>query len=325
MANSKTLTVVVLLSIFLARSHTRGEDIVSNQNKDAVIAKKLTDFKEQIFVAGSNVTLWCANNVTDVKWSKLIYILWNISMQGRKCYLGLSNGQLDDTCNDGKTLYNTSNVVSLFIPKISMEDEGFYSCDLSIKGGSSAVNISVRVTRLETHLDIENGQRIAVCEATYKKTAPTLHWEPALNFSFEHTSVKKVDTFFIIENRVHLPDNVTISNLSCVASYPSLQLKSTLRVELTTEKQTGKVPWEIIAISSGCLCLILVSLAVVYPLRRKLKHISSLKMLCCKSKISPPAEDKPPQPTDVEEVEPYASYVQRVNSIYNSSAELFNA
>lgn len=31
------------------------------------------------------------------------------------------------------------------------------------------------------------------------------------------------------------------------------------------------------------------------------------------------------KPPDVEEVEPYASYIQRVNSIYNSSAELFNA
>lgn len=31
------------------------------------------------------------------------------------------------------------------------------------------------------------------------------------------------------------------------------------------------------------------------------------------------------QPHDPEELQPYASYVQRVNSIYNSSAELFNA
>ncbi|XDV30878.1 hypothetical protein PO909_033708, partial [Leuciscus waleckii] len=292
----------------------------------------LSDFKEQIFVEGSDATLWCANNVTDVKWNELIFIVWNISMQGRKCYLGLSP-KLDNTCNDGKRLYNTSKGVSLFIPKISMEDEGSYSCDLSIKGGSRAVNVSVSVTRLETDLVRENGQRIAVCKATYKKTAPTLHWEPALNFSIKNASGKKADTYFIIENRVNLPDDVTISNLSCVASYPSvsgsLQQKSTLHIlNITTPVNNPngeKIPWEIIAISSGSVFFILVSLAVVYILRRKLKHISSLKMLCCKSKISPPAEDKPPQPTYVEEVEPYASYVQRVNSIYNSSAELFNA
>jgi len=88
------------------------------------------------------VSLWCADNVTDVKWNELIFIVWNISMQGKKCYLG-SETKLDNTCNDGKRLYNTSNGVSLFIPNISMEDEGFYYCDLSIKGGGKSVNVSV--------------------------------------------------------------------------------------------------------------------------------------------------------------------------------------
>lgn len=96
------------------------------------------------------------------------------------------------------------------------------------------------MTRLETYLDKENGQRIAVCKATYKKTAPTLHWEPALNFSFNNTSVKKADTYYI-ENRVHLPDDATISDLSCVASYPSvsgsLQQKSTLHITTPGEHQ----------------------------------------------------------------------------------------
>lgn len=97
-------------------------------------------FKEQIFVVGNDVTLWCTDNATDVKLNEFIYVVWNMSMQGKKCYLGLSHKR-DDTCNDGKKLNNTS--FSLFIPNISMEDEGYYLCDLSYKGGSNAVNISV--------------------------------------------------------------------------------------------------------------------------------------------------------------------------------------
>ncbi|ROL43803.1 Cell surface glycoprotein CD200 receptor 1-A [Anabarilius grahami] len=329
MANNQTLMVVVLLSIFMARSHSKGDqDNVPHKNQDAAI-EKLTVFKEQTFVAGSDVTLWCADNVTDVKWNELIFILWNISMQGKKCYLGLSS-ELgpNNTCKDGKRLNHTS--FSLFIPKISMQDEGFYLCDLSYKGGSKTVNISVSVTRLETQLDSENGQRIVVCKATYKDTAPTLHWEPALNFSFTNTSVNEVGTFSIKENRVHLPDDVTISNITCVASYPvsgSVQQKSTLDISTQDIPNRGHFSWEIITpILSGSVILIIVFIViVVYLQRRKLKHISALKILCCKSKISPPAEDKPAQPADVEEVEPYASYIQRVNSIYNSSAELFNA
>ncbi|ROL43795.1 hypothetical protein DPX16_4629 [Anabarilius grahami] len=233
MVNSWILTLAVLLSIFGPGCHTKGDqDNVPHKNQDAAI-EKLTVFKEQTFVAGSDVTLWCADNVTDVKWKELIFIKWNISMQGKKCYLGLSS-ELgpNNTCKDGKRLNHTS--FSLFIPKISMQDEGFYLCDLSYKGGSKTVNISVSVNRLETQLDSENGQRIAVCKATYKDTAPTLHWEPALNFSFTNTSVNEVGTFFIMENHVHLPDDVIISTLTCVASYTSVsgsvQQKSTLDV-----------------------------------------------------------------------------------------------
>ncbi|XP_067299503.1 cell surface glycoprotein CD200 receptor 1 isoform X2 [Pseudorasbora parva] len=305
------------------RVKQRGGNQESHRNQDAVIEKKLTDFKQKIFWEGTNVTLWCADNVTNAKWSEFIYIVWNISREGRKCYLGLSP-KSDDTCNDGKRLVNTTNGVYLFIPKISMEDEGFYSCDLSYKGESNAANVSVRVTRLETQLDSENGQRFAVCKATYKEKPPTLHWEPAVNFS--NSSIEKDGRFFIMETRVRLDDDdVSLSNLSCVASYGSVLQKSTLDLNSTQENAAINAQWDIwpIAISAGSVCFMLVSLTVVYLLRRKLT--SAMKMLCCKSKTSPPAEDKPPQPTDVEEVEPYASYIQRVNSIYNSSAELFNA
>ncbi|XP_058642038.1 cell surface glycoprotein CD200 receptor 1-A isoform X3 [Onychostoma macrolepis] len=318
MANSWTLTAIVLLSIFMARSQTRV-------------------FKEQTFVPGNDVILQCGN-ATDIKWNELIYIVWNISLQGRKCWLGFNglSPKLDDTCNDGKRLFNTSHGVSIVIPKISIQDEGFYSCDVSYKAGSYILNMSVSVTNVATQLDSENSQRIAVCHSIFKQKAPTLHWEPAINFSSNTSSVKKHGMFSMMENRVYLPANANNSELTCVATYTSesgsVQQKSTLNLTTGVSNQKSPFPWKIMAISVGSVCFILVFLAVVCTLRRKLSDLSALKMLCCKSKISTPAEDKPPQhtsvcmkPVDVEEVEPYASYIQRVNSIYNSSAELFNA
>ncbi|XP_073702494.1 cell surface glycoprotein CD200 receptor 1-A [Garra rufa] len=325
MANSWTLTVIILLSIILARSQTRGDQgTVSHQNQASAI-EKLTVFKEQTFFSGTNVTLRCGN-VTDVKWSELIYIVWNISLQGKKCWLGLSP-KMDGTCKDGKRLFNTSDGVSLFIPNISIEDEGFYSCDASYKGGSYMVNVSVSVIQLSTKQDRKNSQRIAVCQATYKKTAPTLHWEPALNYCSNISSFNN-GMYVMMESRVCLSDKVNISELTCVATYTSesgsVQQKSTLHFTTGSTESKSSFQSEVIAILVAFVCLILVSLGV-YFLCRKFYDISALKSFCCKSKISTPAEDKPPQPADVEEVEPYASYIQRVNSIYNSSAELFNA
>ncbi|XP_073701103.1 uncharacterized protein [Garra rufa] len=233
MANNKTLMVVVLLSIFVAGSQTRGDqDTVSHQNQASAI-EKLTVFKEQTFFSGTNVTLQCGN-VTDVKWSELIYIVWNISLQGKKCWLGLTP-KMDGTCKDGKRLFNTSDGVSLFIPNISIEDEGSYSCDASYKGGSYMVNVSVRVVQLSTRLENENSQMFAVCQAKYKRTAPTLHWQPALNYSSSISSFNN-GMSFMMENRVYLPNKVNISELTCVATYTSesgsVQQKS--KLHLTT-------------------------------------------------------------------------------------------
>ncbi|XP_030643466.1 uncharacterized protein LOC115823546 [Chanos chanos] len=81
---------------------------------------------------------------------------------------------------------------------------------------------------------------------------------------------------------------------------------------------------ENIKVSSWAMALLLLT----YLICKHLSRASVFGKLCCKMNKTQtqatPASNKPPQNQDVEDVEPYASYVQRVNSIYNSSAELFN-
>ncbi|KAJ8388399.1 hypothetical protein AAFF_G00134250 [Aldrovandia affinis] len=78
--------------------------------------------------------------------------------------------------------------------------------------------------------------------------------------------------------------------------------------------------WVWIIILLGAVSFVAAILTGLFITR---KHLGKLRN-CCKSKISAPPPPKTPQIQDVEEVEPYASYVQRVNSIYNSSADLCN-
>ncbi|XP_056610164.1 cell surface glycoprotein CD200 receptor 1-A-like isoform X1 [Triplophysa dalaica] len=292
MMNNRMLVAIVFLSFFVTRTHTR-------------------DFRAQTFIEGSDVILKCDS--PKVNWNEIIYIIWNISLQSKKCWLGIESSIQNSTCNDGKKLFNSSDGIYLLIPKISKEDEGSYLCDLSYKGGGYGQMVNLSVHHFTNWLEVINGQRVAVCQAKYEQSKPTLQWEPALNFSSNISNTRNGDMSFIVENRVYLPDNFTISNLTCVVTYPpSLAQRNLTNLETIT-----------IAVCS--ICFILVFVAVVHILHKKLNNLSALKTMCCKSKISTPAEEKPPQPPDVEELEPYASYIQRVNSIYNSSAELFNA
>ncbi|TRY86697.1 hypothetical protein DNTS_028780 [Danionella cerebrum] len=129
-----------------------------------------------------------------------------------------------------------------------------------------------------------------------------------------------------MESEIH---NFTTSELICVASYPSVSGSKEMRTNLLLQSDAPDSQeysrQMIISLSVGSISCMLVSLAMIYILRRKLYSMSTLNMFCCKFKISTQPENKPPQSSPVDEVEPYASYIQRVNSIYNSSAELFNA
>ncbi|XP_065149043.1 cell surface glycoprotein CD200 receptor 1-A isoform X2 [Paramisgurnus dabryanus] len=319
MMNTRTLTAIVFLSMFVARTYTRGEDqtifVGPNliQQSPASVPDKveniITVFEAQTFMEGSNVTLKCDS--TEIKWNELLYIVWNI----RTCWIGSDflNKTIQNFCNDGKMLLNSSDGFSLFIPKISKKDEGSYLCDVSYKGGSFRKKINISVSNFTSWLEDNNGQRVAICQAKYEESEPTLKWEPALNFS-SNISYVKISNMSVMESRVYLPN--AISDLKCVAIYPHKSGQQNTTYNLTNSN--------IIAIAVASSCFILLSLIVGYILRRKLNSLSAMKM-CCKSQISTPAEDKPAQLPDVEEVEPYASYIQRVNSIYNSSAELFNA
>nr|XP_055071034.1 cell surface glycoprotein CD200 receptor 1-A [Misgurnus anguillicaudatus] len=339
MMNTRTLTAIVFLSMFVAITCTRGEDqtifVGPNliQQSPASVAGKVKNmitgqdimtltnnflsiiavYKAQTFMEGSNVTLKCDN--TEIKWNELLYIIWNISLQSRECWIGfeLLNKNIQNSCNDGKMLLNSSDGFSLFIPKISKKDEGSYLCDVSYKGGGYRQNVNISVSNFTSWLEVNNGQRVAICQAKYEESEPTLQWEPALNFS-SNISYVQISNMSVMESRVYLPN--AISDLKCVATYPPKSGQQNTTYNLTNS--------DIIAIAVASSCFILLSLIVGYILRRKLNSLSAMKM-CCKSQISTPAEDKPAQVPDVEEVEPYASYIQRVNSIYNSSAELFNA
>nr|XP_055071169.1 uncharacterized protein LOC129451760 [Misgurnus anguillicaudatus] len=195
---------------------------------------------------GSNVTLKCDN--TEIKWNELLYIIWNISLQSRKCWIGfeLLNKNIQNSCNDGKMLLNSSDGFSFFISKISKKDEGSYLCDVSYKGGGYKQKINITVSNFTSWLEVNNGQRVAICQAKYEKSEPTLQWEPALNFS-SNISYVKISNMSFMESRVYLPN--FISDLKCVATYP---------------RKSGQQNTTSDTIAVASICFILVSLTVVF-------------------------------------------------------------
>lgn len=66
-----------------------------------------------------------------------MYVIWNIDLKYKQCKISVeTNGRSQDTCNDRKSIRNSSRAeLDLHIPNFSNDDVGVYKCESAHKGG----------------------------------------------------------------------------------------------------------------------------------------------------------------------------------------------
>ncbi|XP_044072740.1 cell surface glycoprotein CD200 receptor 1-A isoform X2 [Siniperca chuatsi] len=266
------------------------------------------------FNVGSDVNLTCS----DKTWNDTIFVIWTIALKIMKanetCKIAFSNdGQSKDSCNDGKALRNTSSAQSyLHIPNFSNYDVGVYKCESVYTGGNEDYEIHVAITvppSISAWLERKDNKMVAVCKAERGKPAANISWSHRGNSSSVETLLDS-HGFFTVESLLELPEGMDTVNLSCAIRHPYWKREKTL----VPEPKKGYIPWLRVVL---IVVVIIVFLAgVLFFAQKKL-----ITLRRCQQSDSSPSKSPPTE--DVEEVEPYASYVQRVNSIYNSSADLF--
>lgn len=149
---------------------------------------------------------------------------------------------------------------------------------------------------------------VAVCKAERGNPAANISWSHAGSTS-SYKVLPQSDGFVTVESRLEFPEHADTTNLSCFVSHPFWD-----QVKIVTVKEAEKAvkfPWLYIVI-------VVVAVVLVGSLSFTLK-----KLITWRRSQQDSSSSKLPEEEYVEEVEPYASYVQRVNSIYNSSADLF--
>ncbi|KAM9710556.1 cell surface glycoprotein CD200 receptor 1 [Menidia menidia] len=245
-------------------------------------------------------------NCSDKTWSETMYVIWNIQVKNKTCKISISdNGQSENTCNDDKSLRKTSSGhSSLHIPNFSAGDVGVYKCEAVFRGGSENYDIDVTLTVspvISAWLEQKDNKMVAVCRAERGNPAANITWSYPGGFDsleVEHDS----EGFATVESSLELLESVKPENLSCIVKHKSWKLEKTLVPEPKQGKKSAEWLWVPVL---GVIILILVGLSLL-----ALKQMIMLRR--CKQ-----ADSKSPPTEDVEEVEPYASYIQRVNSIYN--------
>ncbi|XP_070771309.1 cell surface glycoprotein CD200 receptor 1 [Enoplosus armatus] len=302
----------IYAAIILLSSEAWSTNTGTNQStpvNSTTSPPKVYVVRNSAFNVGSDVNLTCSNKT----WNEMMYVIWEITLKYSVCKIGFDNdGRIKDSCNDGKSLRNTSSAQSyLHIPNFSNYDVGVYKCESVYRGGSEDYQINVAITvppSISAWLEHKDNKMVAVCKAERGKPAASISWSNLGNSSSVETLLDS-HGFWTVESRLELPEGMDPTNLSCAFSHLYWKEEKTL----VPEHKKGYVPW---------LCVLIIVVIIGFlagGLSFAQKKLITLRQ-CQQCDISP---SKSPPTEDVEEVEPYASYVQRVNSIYNSSADLF--
>ncbi|CAI5655799.1 unnamed protein product [Oreochromis niloticus] len=287
---------VLILLLSETRSVESGttESPPVNTTSPPIIERRNKDFSN-----GSDANLTCSNKM----WNETFYVIWKIKLINKTCEINFdSYGRNSDTCNDGKSLRNTSSAQPyLHIPKFSEDDVGIYTCEFAYRGGSTNCEIHVKIIvtpEIKAWIDHKDNTMVAVCRAENGNPAASISWNYAQNSSVEQ--LPGINGLFTVESRLELPEDMDPKNLSCIISHQNLNKTVLL------EFQKGKADslW-LYALIPGIIISFVAGVLFSVVMKRRQHQQSDTS-----SSKSPPIED-------VEEVEPYASYVQRVNSIYN--------
>ncbi|XP_056244517.1 cell surface glycoprotein CD200 receptor 1 isoform X1 [Seriola aureovittata] len=254
------------------------------------------------FNLGSDANLNCS----DKTWNETIYVIWTIKSNNKSCKISISDkgGDSMDSCNDGKSLRNTSRSQSyLHIPNFSVKDVGIYTCEQTFKAGLEAYGTNVTIIvppNISAWLEQGENKMVAVCKAEGK---------PAANISWSHEgNSTTVEThlafgFITVESRLELAEGMDTKNLTCAIRHRFWKEPKILILNPTE----GHFLWLLI------LIVVVVAISVLGFSFFAHKKLPLLRP--CQQPATSPS--KSPTIEDVEEVEPYASYHQRVNSIYN--------
>ncbi|XP_033843306.1 cell surface glycoprotein CD200 receptor 1-A isoform X2 [Periophthalmus magnuspinnatus] len=260
------------------------------------------------FRLGEEADLTCEDAVrTD---NKILFVIWHLNQTDKNCEIGQKNGVNDrDTCNDGKLLRNgTKGKLVLHIPKFSYSDVGNYSCSFAFSGGAVNFIYHINITappKISSWVESRGDRRVVVCRAERASPVANISWGVTGNVTVE--TERGPDGLITVESSVEVNTLEEAQNTSCTIRHVYWDEPRVIVPNINNSQaisQNLPVVYTTILISVVfCLGLLVLGIKKVIDLRMNQNSSKSVDY--------------------VEEVEPYESYVQRVNSIYNSSRDLF--
>ncbi|XP_075118601.1 cell surface glycoprotein CD200 receptor 2-like [Leptodactylus fuscus] len=254
---------------------------------------------------GRDAVLGC-----DLSIENFSLITWKVeSPHQPSCYLSALRHDSRGNCSHRIHLTIDKNKTYLRIDNVAILDDGNYTCEVASRLGTfmSTVVLQVLAEPLVLLETDTNGH--PVCRAIGGRPAANISWAPEPTSEvMTRINLEKNGTATVISSY-----NATdMTNVTCVVSHPSFERPVHVRpAALTMGAGAGQL-----FLIVGLLSVLLLLLGIVLFWKR-----SNLRT-CLSLKQKDGAAPEDPTSTDVDDVEPYASFTVKVNSIYDVASDI---
>ncbi|XP_072254458.1 cell surface glycoprotein CD200 receptor 1-like isoform X2 [Pyxicephalus adspersus] len=277
-----------------------------------------TDIK--VVHRGDTVTLFCEAE----QGKELVMSTWKVQrLKEPECtvsfttitkHRNISNETFNGCSNRLRQDIDTKKI-TLTIRNSTLSDAGKYTCEIVNENGTLFNIIILQVLVKPSVLIKPTGPMSAECQAIGGHPAATLQWNSSSLHSkvTKTTSIENNNTTTVISTYTLMENNET--QTTCAVYHPAFPSPVLLHLTIPGSAEMKILWW--VAVPAAVIIVIAITIILFW-------QRSNLRAICTNKKGI--VSDMQENPTViVEELEPYASFTQKVNSIYNSTSELSEA
>lgn len=266
----------------------------------------------RVVSAGSTAPLICANEPGN----EFLMSTWKVHrVYKQHCLVSfkIQGNSTYNNCSKGTGQDIGTQRVTLTIKNITLSDEGNYTCEIVNDRGTLISTITLQVLVTPIVLIRLTRSRSAECQAIGGHPAATIWWNSSILYGVTNTtSMEENKTTTVTSTYTPKEDNET--EAMCIIHHPAFKSPVVLNITIPATG-TKKMWWVSLPVAVVIVVIVTILLLWQRPCLRNL--------FANKKEDTSELQENPT--VIVEDVEPYASFTQKVNTIYNSTSELSEA
>ncbi|XP_053561852.1 cell surface glycoprotein CD200 receptor 1-B isoform X2 [Bombina bombina] len=268
-----------------------------------IYVRVVTAGASQSVYAGNTAVLNCDGDPGD----SLIMFTWKVFLQnGSICTLSFIVD--NDTYNGCSNRIQMNRNMSLIIHNSKITDEGNYTCEI-VNAVGTIINTTILRILVQPCVTLKSKRDgTAHCEAIGGYPAAKITWIPESDGLITTDKVLQPDKSWTIIS-TYRPKYPNVTEVTCVVSHPTFAHPQNRSVAISNSGGNT----ELLVLLIPIIGVLTIGL-ILYCKRSKIRFFRhNVKGSAAESAQSPSEQNK-------EDVEPYASFTQKVNTIYSTAS-----